>query len=252
MRQTTTPDDERRFLVRSLSIDYGASCREHPHAHAWPQIIYARSGAVRVEIDRSIWMIPPRRALWAPAGVTHALTMAGPVRLRTLYLRPDLAPSETRIRGFDVCGLLHEAILRACDFQFLDEREPAHRRLCGVLLDEIATAPTASFQTPMPDDPRARRLAEQLLEVGADQPDLRAMCAKAGLSRRTAERLFEAETGLSPARWRRVARLSLALQDLAEGASIEDTAERAGYRSRAAFSEAFSRTFGQAPAKTRR
>ena len=43
-------DDERFLVIRSLAVDYSAGGREARHSHAFPQFLYARSGAMRVLI----------------------------------------------------------------------------------------------------------------------------------------------------------------------------------------------------------
>ncbi|MDZ7685392.1 MAG: helix-turn-helix transcriptional regulator [Gammaproteobacteria bacterium] len=103
----------------------------------------------------------------------------------------------------------------------------------------------------MPVDARARRLAERLARVRLNDsislPGIDRLCREVGLSRRTAERLFIAQTGLTPARWRRQARLNDSVVNIAGGMDIGEAALLAGYRSRSAFYGAFNRTFGFAP-----
>lgn len=77
------------------------------------------------------------------------------------------------------------------------------------------------------------------------------LCVRAGLSRRTAERLFLVETGLPPAQWRRFVALTESLVSIAGGERIEHAAFSAGYQSRSAFSEAFTRAFGVPPGEAR-
>lgn len=81
--------------------------------------------------------------------------------------------------------------------------------------------------------------------------DCRDEFAAHGMSRRTAEQIFVRETGLAPARWRRLAQLSRGLASLAEGKDIDAAAELSGYRSRSGFFEAISQTFGMAPSEAR-
>jgi len=73
------------------------------------------------------------------------------------------------------------------------------------------------------------------------------MVADVGLSRRTAERLFSDETGVTPASWYRQARLSSALQYLLAGDTVAVVGEKCGYKSRSAFSRAFAKFHGVSP-----
>lgn len=251
MRQTLTADEAHLF-VRSLAIDYAAGGREVRHRHKWPQFLYARSGAVRAEIGGKQWIIPPRRGLWIPAGAWHSLNMSSGLQLRTLYFSPAFASVRIEIGAVAVSGLLHEAILRVCEYGYLDIRNDANRCLGAIILSELQREDLSALALVLPSDIRARKLADLFLDDKPGGMDMATLCAKAGLSRRTAERLFLGETGLPPAQWRRFAALSEALVNIAGGDRIEHAAYSAGYQSRSAFSEAFSRTFGIAPSDVRK
>lgn len=247
MRQRLDRADEPYLFMRSLAVDYAAGGREESHTHAWPQFLYARRGAIRAEIDGRHWIVPTRRGLWIPARTPHRFSMSSRLQLRTLYFRPDQADPEQGAGVVPVSGLLHEAILRVCDQGALDERVDYDRCLGTLIRGEIrfdAPAPVTLLQ---PADPRAQRLARMFFSPAEAHVRLEALCARAGLSRRTAERLFQTECGLSPAHWRRLAVLSESLVEIAGGLSIDQAAVKAGYLSRTAFSEAFSLAFGFPP-----
>lgn len=215
--------------------------------HRWHQFLNARKGAIWAEIGDGIWIVPPRRGLWIPVGKLHRLRMLGAVELRTLYCREDIATKKSDVRVIDVCGLLHEAILRVCELQCLDQRRDSDKRLSALVIDEIDAATSAAIRLTMPSDPRARRLAQYFMDASSDHVSLASKYSAAGLSRRTAERFFRKDTGLSPGRWYRMARLSRSLEYLVDGGTIDGAAEATGYRSRAAFSDAFGKTFGFPP-----
>ncbi len=252
MRQALTIDDEPYLIMRSMSVDYVAGGDEELHTHRWPQILYAIEGAIRADVADMIWVIPPRRGLIIPAECQHKLRMLGMVKLRTLYCSPRLQLDVGATRVFNVCGLLHEAILRSCQLMWLDKRVAADLRLADLIADEIKTAESASFSLTLPRDLRARRLAAGFADIKMAHRDLCDLYFEANVSRRTAERLFIHETGLSPARWRRHALLSLGLEYLTAGKSVEQVADLVGYRSQPAFTEAFKKTFGFPPNATQR
>lgn len=249
MRQRLTPDDEPHLVVRSLAIDYAAGGREERHSHTWPQFLYTCSGAIRAEIEGKWWTIPPRRGLWIPAGVQHSLDMSSRLQLRTLYFSPDIAGDRDRVEAVNVSGLLHEAILRVCEHGSLDARNAADRSLAEIILNEVDRRDPSMITVLVPADPRARKLAELLVDSEPLGGTMDSLCAQAGLSRRTAERLFLNETGLPPAQWRRFVALTASLVSIAGGERIEHAAFAAGYQSRSAFSEAFIRAFGFPPSE---
>jgi len=222
------------------------------HAHLWPQLLYAESGAVRATIDGRFWTLPPRRALWIPARTPHRLSMSSRLHLRTLYMRPssDDLPRGTSV--VPVSGLLHEAILRVCAQGVLDERHETDRCLAAIVRSEIVSCEPGTFVLMQPSDARAKRLAELFVDAKRVGTSLATLCESAGLSRRTAERIFQKECGLPPAQWRRLAVLSGGLVSIAGGASIDQASIAAGYQSRSAFSEAFSHAFGFPPSEARK
>jgi AraC-like DNA-binding protein len=69
------------------------------------------------------------------------------------------------------------------------------------------------------------------------------------MSKRTAERLFARETGMTFRRWRQQARLLTALTELASGYPVKRVAFKSGYSSQSAFSSMFKSTFGTSPAR---
>ena len=46
-----------------------------PHSHERAQLIYATAGTMRVAAAGSMWIVPPQRALWMPAGIVHGIAM---------------------------------------------------------------------------------------------------------------------------------------------------------------------------------
>lgn len=258
--------DEAFLRVRSLAVDYLRGSHEARHAHPWGQLLFAARGTLRAVIDRDVWILPPSRALWIPAGIAHALVMPGPVMLRTLWFRvPPWPVDGTGVRVFEVsrltwntkcsmpgsaglravASLLDEAILRTCELHWLDERRAFDRVLADLMAAELAEAPSRRLCLPMPEDPRARRLAESWLE-GDEPGDPAGSFSRLGLSRRTAERLFHKETGLSPGRFRQLTRLIRGLAALSAGATVSEASQVSGYGSRSGFHDAFKGVFGVA------
>lgn len=239
-------------MIRSLAIDYEAGGREDMHAHPWPQLLYAQSGAVRAVIQGRHWTVPTRRGLWIPAHTPHRLYMSSRLQLRTLYVRPGAGDLAQTTCVVPVGGLLHEAILRVCDRGALDDRVDTDRCLATIICGELDFHDPGLLALPLPKDPRAQMLIGLFFDPECTFVALETLCEQAGLGRRTAERIFRSECGLSPAQWRRFASLSQGLVSLAGGSTIDQAAMTAGYQSRSAFSEAFSQTFGFPPREAKR
>lgn len=227
------------------------------HTHQWRQLLFASSGAMTVYGGRSSWMVPPGFAVLIPAGSTHSIRMWGDVSAGFLYFpasldSPALEGHECRV--LPVTPLLRELLRRIIDWHALDSRVPAHQRLLATLLDEIAlagtnVAPVLPLVLPLPADRRALSVARHLLGDPTCPDTIDVLARRYAASRRTLERLFRHETGLSFGLWRQKVRMLDSIRLLAEGRSVTDAALDAGYSSLSAFIAAFKKTFGYTPGR---
>lgn len=258
MRQTFRVADEQFLRIRSLEMNFPPGSQTGWHSHGWPQFVYSASGALRAEVEQcdsaessvTRLLVPPGRGLWLGSGIKHKLMMLGNVKLRTLYCRVDAFADEP-LQVLRVGGLLRELILRVCSLGALDVRVPEQRRLADVLVTELSTALRGRTALRWPRDSRAFALSECLLDGDGSDSTLENLCTEVGLSRRTAERLFVAETGLSPGRWRREALLERSVVELLEGKPIGHAAISAGFQSSSAYAAACRRSFGLTPTELR-
>lgn len=145
--------------------------------------------------------------------------------------------------------LLRELILYAIGQGPLHTDREEHGRLIGFLIDQLRVLPVVPLELPMPRDPRALRVAERLRENPGEAVDLDSVARSAGASRRTLERLFRSETGISLGRWRQQARLLEAMRLLARGEPVTSIALEVGYESPSAFIASFSNAFGTTPGR---
>ncbi len=239
-------------MIRTLAVRYPPGYRLETHAHDWSQLVYATEGVMQVHAEQRAWTVPPHRAVWVPAGVPHWLETAGSVALRTLYFSPALKRPEPGLcRVLQVSPLLKELVLHAIRLRMLSRRQPAHLRLIGVIADQVESAETLPLSLPMPRDPRALRLAERLRgDPGARTP-IHDLAAGTGASKRTQERLFHGETGLTLGKWRQRLRLLHALRLMSMGEAATEAALACGYDSPSAFIAVFKKTFGATPGRYR-
>src|SRR5262249_23991830 len=73
-----------------LEDDCGPLVSER-HAHEKHQLLYAAAGTLKLEAEDGQWLLPPQRAAWIRAGVSHRVRALGRVALRTVYLAPPVA-----------------------------------------------------------------------------------------------------------------------------------------------------------------
>ncbi|HBY58464.1 MAG TPA: AraC family transcriptional regulator [Solibacterales bacterium] len=251
-------DDEPHLAVRSVACDYGSGTVIGRHAHAFGQLLYATSGAMSVQAAHGSWIVPPGKAVLIPAGSWHSVRMWGRVEMRSLVFPSDRegllgaavgGGGDARCRVISVSPLLRELILRAVELRALDVRNGPERRLLEVLADELREAATLPLELPLPAHRQARSVAQWVLARPGDPSTLDVLARRAGAGRRTIERAFRHETGLSFGLWRQKARLLHAVRLLSEGASVTDAALDTGYSSVSAFIATFRDTFGFTPGK---
>jgi AraC-like DNA-binding protein len=235
--------------IRGYAVTHPPGPVTLPQSDGWDQLIYAASGVMSVRTGDDVWVVPPDRAVWVPAGIRHHIEMTGRTAIRTLYFAAGTTPLPAGCRAVNVAPLLRELILHVLRLSPVDLSVPAHARLVGVLLDQLAALPTAPLRLPLPTEPRARRCADALLADPADNAGVDVLAHRVGASRRTLERHFFAGTGLTVGRWRERLRLVTALRLLAEGTSTTAVAHAVGYATPSGFGAMFVRELGVSPGR---
>ena len=237
--------------VRTYPVRFTQGFAGPAHKHDWHQLSYASEGVMRVTADGCTWIVPPHRAVWIPAGVQHQEEMRGQATMRSLYFAAGIAralPNHCAV--LNVPPLLRELILEAAEHGVLDAAIPARKRLALVIVDRLALLkPATSQKLPLPRDARALAIAEALRKNPANDLDLNVLARRAGASKRTAQRLFRQETGMTFVQWRQRLRLLAAVERLGIGCSVTNTALDVGYSSVSALVSAFRREFGVTPGR---
>jgi AraC-like DNA-binding protein/quercetin dioxygenase-like cupin family protein len=217
------------------------------HAHDRHQLAWASSGVLVVLTEASTWVLPPSRALWIPAGLTHETRAYGRSVMQTVYLRVNGCPIEwPEATPVAVSSLLAELIAYLGDVELTAEKRS---RAEALLIDLLRPMRVSTIELQVPLDPRARDVADALTAQPADRRTLAEWGRHVGASERTLARVFVAGTGLSFGRWRTRLRLQAALPTLAEGGSIMSASLEAGFSSPSAFAAAFRREIGTTPAR---
>lgn len=238
------------FATLARSYPRGASLGLHAHNEA--QLLFAARGVMQATTTRGRWLVPPDRAVWLPSQRPHAVDMLSDIEMRSLYVDPAHVAAHPKAGRLGkefvvrVGPLLRELIL-GC---FADRRHPERGVALGrLILFELTEAEDPATFIPMPQDPRARRVAELVLAEPDGIRDLEDLAAIAGTSARTVTRLFSQETSLSFRTWRQRARIMAAIEALGgqNPPTVKHLAHRLGFSSTAAFDYAFKQVTGTTP-----
>lgn len=215
------------------------------HRHDDHQLVYISRGVLAVSTEHGAWVASADRAVWIPAALWHEHRAYGNTAVHMFAFSTSDAPLPTSTPTvIAVSGLLRE-LLVACTEPGLPAGES--RRIRAVLHDRLRRAGVQPLTLPMARDPRLAS-ACQLVVDDLGRPRTTAWLARqAGTSERTLARLFRAEFGMTYPQWRTNTRVFHAMIQLAEGATVTQTAHRCGWSTTSAFVDTFTRTMGQTP-----
>ncbi|WP_144141658.1 AraC family transcriptional regulator [Paraburkholderia sp. BCC1884] len=245
---TLSPDDieQPAFVIGESSERLDEPWQSYRRA----RLIHVRAGILTVRTGSARWVMPPGHAVWVAANELHCLTAAGAVVLNSLYVDAHALPAPPLQSGAIKVDRLVEALLiAAAEMPHTRPLDEAAARLVQVLLDRLPALPVVSLGLNWPRDPRIARIADALNANPAEPGVLEELAAAAGVTGRTAARLFVKETGQTFGQWRQQLRLLVALERLGLGTSVSQVALEIGYSDVSSFIAVFRDAFGDTPAR---
>lgn len=215
-------------------------------------LLYASSGAMRLEHDGSAWALPPARAALVTAGVPLRLLVNQNMSVCSVLFAMDFAPAPMApLAVFEMSSLARELILE-CGREA--EREQPLSDYGRNLFRALQTTAWRLAETPSPATMpigrspsvmRALALSQEHLSETLRFEDLAQL---AGQTPRTLARKLAAEIGMSWGQILQKMRMIRAIELLAETkAPITEVALAVGYQSLSAFNAAFRGFTGQTP-----
>jgi AraC-like DNA-binding protein len=186
-------------------------------------------------------------AAWIPAGMRYSIEPLPAARTRTLYLRQARGPRDYAV--LEISPLLRAIVDHVCGVEVLRDDDAAAKRLCAVLIDQLADRRELPLFVPILKTPLARRVADALSADPTDTPRICDVAAELGVSDRTLARRFLADAGLTLGEWRQRSRITRAIALLAGGSDVKDVALEVGYATPSAFVSAFKKYVGTTPGR---
>ena len=123
------------------------------HSHTRGQLLYPSVGVLATTTHRGTWVAPADRVTWTPPGFEHSHRAYGETEIRRVELPARfcrLLPDQPSI--FPVTPLLREALIALSSGRVV--RSGPHRRLRGLIIDEVTGASPRDVYLPEPVDDR--------------------------------------------------------------------------------------------------
>ena len=215
------------------------------HWHDDHQLIYVSTGVLAIRTERGAWVASRDRAIWVPARIWHEHRVYGQSSLHVVGFPVNDAPlPDSSPTVVTVTGLLRELLI-ACTEP--DLPAPETRRIRAVLNDRLRRAHVQPLTLPAASDPRLAHACQVVVNDLRQPRAVTWLARHVGTSERTLARLFHTEFGMTYPQWRTSTRVFHAMIQLAEGATVTQTAHRCGWATTSAFIDTFAHTMGQTP-----
>ena len=219
------------------------------HRHTSGQLVLTLHGGVTCRLRESLCLVPPQCAVWVPAHTPHCMRVTAGSSVCMLFIAQENIQLPATCCTLSITPLVRELICHVASRRPGDRPSGHTDSLLNVLLTELAHMPVTGLRLPVSSDPRLQAIAEAIIDAPSARKTLPEWAQYSGMSRRSLARLVAQKTGLSFGRWRQQLLLIIAMQRLAEGATVQQTAWGLGYESVTAFITMFKKALGAPPAK---
>jgi AraC-like DNA-binding protein len=243
-------------IVRAGTVSWdGPDVATGWHRHPYHQVEYALTGVAEVETPGGRYLLPPRQAIWIPAGLPHATTLYG-VHSVAVFFEPSMmrGPAD-RARVLAAAPVIREMIAYGARWPI---SRPVSDPVADAFFDVLASLVLEWLdqETPLWLPVTSDTIIAAVMDYTnkhLDTVTAAAVCRAVGLSERTLRRRFPAEAGMTWGAYTRQSRLLRAMALLAErDRSVIEVATAVGFDSASAFTRAFARQTGESPSAYRR
>lgn len=230
------------------------------HQHKKGQLTYVEGGITYVTVDNVTHVVPAKYFFWIPQGVPHILRLSHSTTvLHSLYFYThddDKDPFYTTLGIYAASDLLIEMIAyTACWHNQMIDSHTSNFEFIKALKNILPTFihKNIQLQLPLSDHPRMTKITDYL-ESNFELPlTLMHISNKFNMSERTVSRLFQAELQISFLQYLKALRIVKAIEFLLKTElSVSEIANKTGYVTLGAFSNAFFEFTGTRPLEMRK
>ncbi len=207
-------------------------------------IVYGIEGLFQIDTDEATWRLPPSRVAWIPAGHPVKASTIRPVRAISIFVETRFAlfaPAECQV--FSATLLIREMIKHS--LRWSGDRKPDNLnadRFFLTLMDLCQEQMQISdlFTLPKAQSPEIEKVLQYTTENLSTDLNLEDAANLIAVSPRTLTRHLQAEIHMTWGQYVKQSRMLKAMDYLAKGKTVTETAFEVGYGNVSAFSTAFS------------
>ncbi len=233
------------------SVVHAAGTFLSRHQHPQGQLTFVMQGTSTIMTTEGWWLASPGQAIWIVPACEHSAAYSESSQVIQVMLPPSLADALPPVcKTLNVSGLLRELLLEALTFGTPGRDDGDTGIIWQLILHQVTHAPeTLTLFIPQGHDRRLQQVTHWLKQDPGNDQTLADLAVRCGCSSRTLARLFQAETGMTFARWRDHLRVITAVDRLSRGQALNRVAMDLGYQSANSFSTMFSRLLGAPPGR---
>jgi len=221
-----------------------------PHYHERAQLVYGISGIMEIYVNKQVWILSPKTALFIPNNILHSMRAITDISLRTLYIKKEIANEiyNEDVKLLKVSGFLKELIERASLMPINYDINSINGKIIDIIINELKFAEEIRYFIPTP-------AAEILIKIESMIMNNHLLLKeKIGywsdyfhMSSKTLNRLILKDLGVTFILWKQYLAIKISLIQISERKSLTNIAYDLGYQSPSNFCRMFKNITGQNP-----
>ncbi len=264
MKFLTQEDTIQRIKATNINHDSSRAFAFHDeetnlaydwHHHDSHQLLYAIHGIMHLETINFRYLLPPQRAVWIPARVSHRTWLNQVEAVSVFFPHSWISDPAGKVRVLAASPVMREMMLYAIRWP---PNRPEPDALADSYFETLALlcrewmSREMPFHLPCSTVPALAR-AMDYAQANLAEANIAGACRAAAMSERTFRRHFQQAVGMGWLQYLVHSRLMHAMALLGEpGLRIADVADRVGFASLGSFAKAFKDFSGDSPSQYRR
>ncbi len=218
------------------------------HTHQWHQLVYATSGVLIVDVIGERLFIPPENAVWLPCGYQHSVSTEYGAEMKSLYIDSHYQNMPTnKSVVVKISAIIKALILEITLFDAEYDISGYEAEVVSLMLNTLPRLTHVTDQLPWPKSSELIKMCKQLYEQPGAKMTTLVLADGLAMSKRTLERKFHKETGMTIQAWSLRLRYLKAIELLTAGHSITNISLDLGYSSPSPFIYMFRNISGISP-----